>query len=132
MNDLITAISAALSPIGIPVYAAGDISDDRTSAYIMVDAAIPGGHDGLDPATLADGSVTVGIYTSVADDQTAAQCREYARLASVILSQLPLNGTYGDWYLRYLAAPQLSPAGINDLFHIRTLTASTILQSTAI
>ena len=132
MNDLITAISAALAPIGIPVYTAGDISDDRTAAYIMVDVDITGGHDGLDPATLADGSVTIGIYTSVTDDQTAAQCREYARQAYNILTTFPRNGQYGDWYLRYIAAPQLSPAGINDLFHIRTLTASTILQSTAI
>jgi hypothetical protein len=132
MTDLIAAISAALSPIGIPVYAAGDISDDRTAAYIMVDADITGGHDGLDPSTLADGSVTIGIYTSVTDDQTAAQCRAYTARAAGILSTFPLNGQYGDWYLRYIAALQLSPAGINDLFHIRTLTASTIMQSTAI
>ena len=132
MTELIHYIIEALAPLGIPVYASGDVSDDRSSAYAMVEAVITGGHDGLPPNTLADGDITVAIYTAVTDDQTGARCRSLCSQAVSIIGSLPLNGRHGDWYLRYVDAPSAGTINISDLFQTATISASTILQSTAI
>lgn len=133
-NWIVARLADALAPSGVPVIRQSDESIERAQSVVVVDAQDQGDHLGIPGHVLVDIRAAVGIWVHVVDDPDLAQTSDIRSAVRAALEALPQGDVpaVGDWYVRYISGWDATPATLDGNDRRVELSATMILQSTAI